>query len=143
VQKEAQKAAEQKAKKEAERRAVEVPHKERLIEFYKMHSPGMLQEVGTLLEHFKGREGHMFAILEHKYNPKAPHLKESPVYQRLEKFYVKFAPEKLRDIPAIMETFKGKEEKLWKGLHEKYDVCDTHAAEPVPVAQHWWSRKSK
>jgi hypothetical protein len=100
----------------------QVPHKERLIEFYRVHNPGKLREVDANLEHFKGREGHMFALLEHKYNPKAPHLKQSPVYQRLEKFYVKFAPEKLRDIPAIMEMFKGKEEKMWKGLHKKYVI---------------------
>jgi hypothetical protein len=98
----------------------ELSHKERLIEFYRQHNPSKLCEVDENLKHFQGREDAMFALLEHKYTHKPPQLVANPVYQRLEKFYVKFAPEKLKDIPAIMVAFRGKEEKMWNGLHKKY-----------------------
>ena len=63
----------------------------------------------------------MFALLEHKYAPTAPaSLRAHPTYIRLTQFYVKFAPEKLKDIPGIMREFQGREAKMWRLLQKKY-----------------------
>jgi hypothetical protein len=96
-------------------------HKQRLTEFYRLHNPSKLRDVENTLKSYEGKEEQMFALLEHKYTPNAPpELLSDPVYTKLEKFYVDYAPEKLRDIPMIMNRFRGKEDEMWKGLRAKY-----------------------
>lgn len=48
--------------------------------------------------------------------PKAPWTTE----ERLTAFYTKYMPEKLENIPALLEKYEGKEEKLFTALVKKY-----------------------
>ncbi|KAL4158003.1 hypothetical protein PRNP1_003783 [Phytophthora ramorum] len=47
-------------------------YREKLAAFYQQHNPGKLSSVDATLERYKGREDHLFAMLEQKYVKKTP-----------------------------------------------------------------------
>ncbi|KAL4105625.1 hypothetical protein PRIC1_003685 [Phytophthora ramorum] len=49
-----------------------VNYREKLAAFYQQHNPGKLSSVDATLEKYKGREDHLFAMLEQKYVKKTP-----------------------------------------------------------------------
>ncbi|ETP43139.1 hypothetical protein F442_10005, partial [Phytophthora nicotianae P10297] len=52
--------------------AAGVNYREKLTAFYQQHNPAKLSSVDATLEKYKGREDHLFAMLEQKYVKKTP-----------------------------------------------------------------------
>merc|ERR1712194_977077 len=51
---------------------------------------------------------------------KSPPLEPWTTEERLTKFYEKYVPEKIADVPTLLEKYAGKEDKLFLALGKKY-----------------------
>lgn len=116
----------------------------RLERFYTKYNPDKLSDIQSTLEKFKGREETMFKALVRKYGPEpaddevlavptqdsgeacsttatiSPIESSNPYFGRLFKFYEKYNPDKMDDVPGLLEKYEGKEPKLFKALVKKY-----------------------
>ena len=114
-------------------------HKEKLIAFYKQADPSKIKDVPTILEKYKGKEDSLFKTLSERY----PHVNISESQtavvshkEKLTMFYQKADPSKVKDVPTILERYKGKEDALFKTLSERYPHVDMSAlaSQPTPAA---------
>jgi hypothetical protein len=117
-----------------------------LRDLYSQYAPEKVKEIPKIMNTFKGREEILLEELHHKYKVKDIHRRRLSVINRnalpssiqgnlvdpeafraeLKDLYSSYNPEKLKEIPKIMETFKGREELLLDELHSKYGVKDSH-----------------
>jgi hypothetical protein len=108
-------------------------HRTQLIDFYHQHEPSKLnvratsnvmlevsllmstfvvQNVDDILESFRGREGELFEMLQHKY--------ENPHRRRLVEFYKQHNPSKVLEVDSVLADFRGREQEMYRKLHHKY-----------------------
>eukprot|EP00522_Entomoneis_paludosa_P013765 CAMPEP_0172443180 /NCGR_PEP_ID=MMETSP1065-20121228/3486_1 /TAXON_ID=265537 /ORGANISM="Amphiprora paludosa, Strain CCMP125" /LENGTH=272 /DNA_ID=CAMNT_0013193321 /DNA_START=156 /DNA_END=974 /DNA_ORIENTATION=+ len=74
------------------------------------------------LELYKELRGNAAAAASKDAAPEKPPRPENPwtYEERLTEFYKKYVPEKLDNVPALLEKYAGKEEKLFQALVQKY-----------------------
>ncbi|ORC84127.1 uncharacterized protein TM35_000491330 [Trypanosoma theileri] len=101
---------------------------ERLTAFYERYAPNKVAQVDAQLEKYKGREEDLLAALVQKYGPE-PEVVNTTVSasgvsmsfkDRLTAFYEKYAPNKVAQVDAQLEKYKGQEEDLLAALVQKY-----------------------
>ncbi|KAJ9459825.1 hypothetical protein DIPPA_23979 [Diplonema papillatum] len=100
-----------------------------LVTFYKAAAPDKVEQVPTILEQFKGDEAKLLENLRARY-PSFAHLlgeaqsgnqpAESDLAAQLVTFYKAAAPDKVEQVPTILQQFKGDEAKLLENLRARY-----------------------
>lgn len=112
-------------------------HRSRLRRFYAQHNPDKLPEVDSILQSAAGNEAELFVTLHRKYQVpfeeedyrwvhchRAKHCRHSCATRYLVwKFYRKYNPAKLRELDALMRTYQGRMEDLFRDMKQKYDAA--------------------
>jgi hypothetical protein len=97
--------------------------RKRILAFYAKYNPTKTSTVDTIVETFEGREGELFRQLVSKYGaePLPDDAETDPeIEARVTAFYTKYRPNRLSQVPSVLEQWKDREGELIEHLREKY-----------------------
>mmetsp|Transcript_37715 Transcript_37715/g.87108 ORF Transcript_37715/g.87108 Transcript_37715/m.87108 type:complete len:1671 (+) Transcript_37715:82-5094(+) len=100
----------------------------KITKLYKERNPEKLHQVPSLLEKYKGSEKTLYLAIMKKYKiKKEPKGEDEKVdvdewRERITKLYREFNPEKLSEVPSLLEKYKGNEKTLYIAIKKKYKV---------------------
>ena len=108
-----------------------------IVQLYRDHNPSKLGDIEALMGKYKGRERTLYLAICEKYrvspnlesklapSEKAPSGEDKKVkkYRDLiTEIYKEHNPSKLADLDSLLQKYKGREELVYKGICEKYQV---------------------
>jgi hypothetical protein len=93
--------------------------------FYKKVNPEKIKDIPFLLEKYKGQEEELIDKLYEKYNVRNEEIEKTDIKdysQIITSFYKKINPDKIKNIPVLLEKYRGQEEELLTKLREQYNL---------------------
>merc|ERR1719163_1324089 len=115
-------------------------YKQLISEIYEEHNKEKLGEIDELLKKYSGKEKTLYLAVCHKYKiePKLPDKKKKRVFsdgvdkeaeekrakikELVSEIYKEHNPTKLEDVDLLLDKYRGKEEMLYAGVCQKYNV---------------------
>lgn len=123
----------QPAEAEGGKKSAAEKYKELISEVFAEHNKEKLGEIDELLSKYKGKEKTLYMAVCQKYGvepkdkkkkkvDKVSDEKAAVVKPLIAEIYKEHNPAKLDDIDTLLQKYKGREEQLYHGICEKYNV---------------------
>jgi len=126
-------------------------YSQKMVAIYQVHNPSKVEDVPMLLEKYKGQEAAMLARLEEKYSQGGAAITPPPTpmrssnknndtnidaasltyEQRIVDIYTLHNPDKIKDVPMLLQKYAGKEEEMINYLEAKY-LSKSLSLSPTP-----------